>query len=84
MAFKGKNGWTLVLFLLIGYVIGSFLGDYLGGISWLSWLRYGYSFGLDPQTLELGLMSLTFGIHFRITISSIIGIIAAMLIHRFI
>ena len=80
LAFKGKSGWTFVLFILIG----AFIGDALGGISWLSWLQYGYTFGLDPTTLELGFMSLTFGIHFRITISSIIGLILAMLIHRFV
>ena len=84
LAFKGKSGWTFVLFIVIGYVLGAFIGDALGGISWLSWLQYGYTFGLDPTTLELGFMSLTFGIHFRITISSIIGLILAMLIHRFV
>ena len=54
LAFKGKNGWTFVLFILIGFVLGSFIGDALGGISWLSWLQYGYTFGVDPTTLELG------------------------------
>ena len=56
----------------------------LGGISWLSWLNFGYTFGFGAQTLELGFFALTLGLQFRITIASIIGLIISMLIHRFI
>ena len=84
MAFKGKSGWTYVLFILIGYVLGAFIGEALGGISWLSWLNFGYTFGFGAQTLELGFFALTLGLQFRITIASIIGLIISMLIHRFI
>ncbi|MBQ7916542.1 MAG: DUF4321 domain-containing protein [Firmicutes bacterium] len=83
MSFKGKSAWTYILFVLIGYVLGAFIGEALGGISWLSWLNYGYTFGFPATSLELGFLALTFGFEFRITIASIIGLIISMVIHRY-
>lgn len=44
---KGKNNWTLFILILAGIVLGGFLGNLAQGISWLSWLNYGQSFGLQ-------------------------------------
>ena len=53
------------------------------GVSWLSWLSYGQTFGLtDPIALDLGVVSLSFKIMFNINISSIIGIIISIFIYR--
>lgn len=80
---KGKNNWTLFILVLAGIVLGGFLGSLADGISWLSWLNYGQSFGLNqPIVLELGILVLTFGLNIKITIAGIIGIIAGILIYR--
>lgn len=80
----GKNNWALFLFLLAGIVIGGFISELMSGISWLSWLGYGNTFGLDsPIVLNLGVLVITFGLTIKITIGSIIGIIIAILIYRF-
>lgn len=80
---KGKNNWTLFLLILAGIVLGGFLGNLADGISWLSWLNYGQSFGLqNPIVLELGILVLTFGLHIKITIAGIIGIIVGILVYR--
>ena len=54
------------------------------GVSALSWLNYGQSFGLDePVILNLGLLVVTFGLTIKITIASIIGVVLAIIIYRF-
>jgi hypothetical protein len=81
---KGKNSWALFLLLLAGIVLGGFIGNLAAGSSALEWLNYGQSFGLDsPIVLNLGIIILTFGLSVKITISSIIGIVIAGIIYRF-
>ena len=82
---KGKNSpWALLILMLCGLVIGGFIGMLTKDISWLSWLNYGQSFGLSsPIVLDLGVIVLTFGITISITMASIIGVLFAVLIYRF-
>lgn len=82
---KGKNNWTLFILILAGIVLGGFLGNLAQGVSWLSWLNYGQSFGLqEPLVLELGILVLTFGLNIKITIAGIIGIIIGIVVYRYI
>ena len=84
MARTGKNTWALFLLLLAGIVLGSFIVQMTEGISGLSWLSFGKTFGLDnPITLNLGVLILTFGLKIKFTIASIIGIVIAGIIYRF-
>ena len=49
-----KNGWTLLLLILAGIVLGGFVGSLTAGVSGLDWLNYGQSFGLEsPVVLSL-------------------------------
>nr|MBP3599381.1 DUF4321 domain-containing protein [Eubacterium sp.] len=83
MARTGKNTWALFLLLLAGIVLGSFIAQLTEGISALSWLSFGKTFGLEsPVVLDLGVLILTFGLKIRFTIASIIGIIIAAIIYR--
>ena len=76
-----KNNWACFLLILAGIVIGGFIGSLFPS----TWLNYGQSFGLlAPLVLDLGILSVTFGLSIKITISSIIGIAAAVVIYRFI
>ena len=73
----------LTMAMLAGVVLGGFIGNALGGISALSWLGYGNSFGLSsPLVLDLGVLTLQFGLTIRFTIAGIIGIVLAFLIYR--
>ena len=82
---KNKNGWLLWLFILIGIVLGGLIAELTAGVHALSWLSYGQSFGLDsPLVLDLGVLVLTFALQIKITIASIIGVILAIVIYRFI
>ncbi len=81
---KGKNSWALFLLILAGIVLGGFISVLAEGTSAVSWLSYGQSFGLDePVVLNLGLLVLTFGLKVKITIASIIGVVIAVVIYRF-
>lgn len=80
---KYKNGWLLLLFILIGIVIGGLIAEVTAGVGALSWLGYGQSFGLDsPLILNLGVLVVTFAIQIRITIASIIGVILAIILYK--
>ncbi|MBQ8185133.1 MAG: DUF4321 domain-containing protein [Lachnospiraceae bacterium] len=80
---KAKNGWVLLVLMLAGIVLGGFIGMLTADISWLSWLDYGQSFGLEsPIVLDLGLLVVTFGLTIRISIASIIGVVAAIFVYR--
>ena len=82
---RSKNFWILLLFLLTGIVLGGFIGNLASGISWLSWLNFGESFGLtSPVVLDFGILMITFGLTIRITMASIIGVILAIITYRLI
>ncbi len=79
-----KNAWALFLFMLTGIVLGCFIGMLAEGVPALSWLSYGQAFGLEnPIVLNLGILVLTFGLSVKITIASIIGVVLAIIIYRF-
>lgn len=83
MATREKSLLVLIIFILCGLVIGGLIGELASNVSWLNWLSYGQQFGLStPITLNLGVVELTFGILFKINISSIVGIVIAIFIYR--
>lgn len=82
---RSKNSWALLLLLLSGIVLGGFIGEMTASVPGLSWLNFGESFGLnDPIVLNFGILVITFGLTIRITMASIIGVVIAILVYRFI
>ena len=80
-----KNAWVLLILMLAGIVVGGFIGNLAAGTPGLGWLAYGQAFGLDnPIVLNLGILVITFGLTIKITIASIVGMIIAGFIYRFI
>ena len=80
-----KNFWILLIMLLAGIVLGGFMGQLANGISWLSWLNFGQSFGLDsPLVINFGILVITLGLTIQITKAIIIGIAIALIIYRMI
>lgn len=84
----GKNRWALFLLILAGIVAGSFLGHLVKNIDFLSWLNYGIDFavgnpdGNNVVTLDLGALIIHFGLRLKITVGSIIGAAASVIIYR--
>lgn len=83
---KYKNGWMLLLFILIGVVIGGLIAEVTAGVPVLSWLSYGQTFGVglpeNPVLINLGLFVLTFSLQIKITIASVIGVILAIICYK--
>ena len=84
----GKNVWAMFLLILLGIVLGSFLGYLTKEISALHWLSYGMDFAIGDSkksnivTLDLGILILQFGLRLRITIGSVLGAAAAVFIYK--
>ena len=72
----------------ISKYIGGLISEVTAGVSGLSWLSYGNTFGINsngnPLVLDLGILVITFALQIKITVASIIGVIAAIVIYRFI
>lgn len=80
---RNKNFWVLLLLMLAGIVLGGFIGNLAEGVSWLSWLNFGQSFGLDsPLILNFGILVITFGLSIKITMAGIIGVVIALITYR--
>ena len=83
MATKEKNILILLIFILSGLVVGGLLGELAGKVDWLWWLSYSQSFGLEnPVVLDLSVIKITFALMFKISISSIIGMVLAIFIYK--
>ena len=83
MATREKNIWILLVFLLSGLVIGGLLGELAKKVDWLWWLSYRQTFGLrEAVPLDLNVITITFGIMFKINIASIVGMAIAIFIYR--
>lgn len=66
--------------ILAGIVIGGFIGSLFPN----TFLNFGQTFGMEtPLILNLGILVITFGLSIKITIGSILGIIIAIVIFRF-
>ena len=83
--YKMREGkaWLFWILLFAGIIFGGLLGQLAQNVSFLSWMSYGQSFGLEqPFVLDLGVLHLTFAVMFNLNIASIIGILLAIFIYR--
>jgi hypothetical protein len=83
----GQRGFGLVLLIVVaGLVVGSLLGELLGHLTtgWLQdLLTRGPTIGLTPPvTLDLRLITLTFGAAFKVNVVGVLGIVIAALMLR--
>lgn len=80
---KVKNSLLLLLFICIGVVLGTLIAQLTADIPWLSWLAFGTEFGLkSPVVLNLGVLTLTFGLVIDLNVAVILFILIALLIGK--
>lgn len=80
---NSKKGY-LALYITIGALAGTFLGDILGSrFKDLDFLKVSYTIG-TPKTIafDLKVLYFTFGLNLYINLMTIIGIILAIIIYR--
>ncbi len=83
-----QRGFGLVLLIVVaGLVIGSLLGELLGRSLPSGWLRdfftAGPTIGLAPPvTVDLRLLSVTFGLAFKVNVVGVLGVVIAAVTFR--
>ncbi|MGE5560633.1 MAG: DUF4321 domain-containing protein [Chloroflexota bacterium] len=75
---KGRNGLLLFVMLIAGGVVGNLLGTLAARM--LPVLGQAMSFGVSPFTVDLALLTFTFGLHVGINLLGLLGLIIAIII----
>lgn len=82
---KSKKIPLLIFLLLAGLVVAGVITIFTENISFLSWLSYGQEIGIGqgtPLVLDLVVITLTFGLGFRITLIQIVCLIVSLLLYK--
>lgn len=78
-----SNKIMFIFVLVVGVVLGGFLGEISSSIPYLNWLSYGQALGIsEPLKINLGIIDFTLGFMIKLNIASIIGLILALLIYK--
>lgn len=78
-----NNILIFILVILAGIVLGGFIGEYLGSMPFLNWLKYGKEFGfISPLVLDLGVLKITFTLTIKFNLGVIIGLIVAIFLYK--
>ena len=78
-----KSFWFNLFLVCIGIVVGAMVSDMTAGIPVLSWLSYGLNFGTkSPVVLDLNVITLTLGISLKLTISTAVCVVLAIVLGR--
>lgn len=76
-----KNGWLLMLFILLGLLTGALAARWLQGVSALSFLSKSTTLELSPAA-DLYVVSFDLRIGVELSFLSIIGVIVAIWLYR--
>lgn len=76
-----KNGWLLMLFILLGLLTGALAARWLQGVSALSFLSRSTTLELSPAA-DLYVVSFDLRIGVELSFLSIIGVIVAIWLYR--
>ncbi|MDR0405724.1 MAG: DUF4321 domain-containing protein [Clostridiales bacterium] len=85
MARRAKSTITLVILIAFGAVIGSVLAELARGSRYFDWLSFGRQFGIsteNPLSLNLGVLSLKFGLMFHITVATVLSVIVTVFVYK--
>ena len=77
---RNNNTVLLIIMLLTGAIIGGLLGQVLGG--YLPILTSHKIYGLQPTTIDLGIVSFTVGFLLRLNLAGVIGLLFGYFLYR--
>ena len=72
-----KKKIILIFLLIAAAIIGSIIATASNGVTYFNWLSYAKSVGVQPFTLDVVSINLTFGINFSLSVAQIICFIIA-------
>jgi len=70
---------SLIILLLLAVVLGKIIGAACIGIKYAAWLGAGASFGFSPLSVNLSVVSFTFGVMISINVAQAILLLIAIL-----
>lgn len=74
MLYKTKNYLAKFFIILMGVILGGLIGEILGSIPGLGFLKTGVQIGVtEPVTISLMVVEFTIGLIVKINIMSIVG-----------
>lgn len=83
---SGRSFWMVVLFLVLGAIIGGLLGELISGFSLGGLTPYLVKtypiFDMSPVTVNLYVIKFVFGLSFHPNLISILGMIIAYILIR--
>ena len=71
----------LGILLLLAIVLGKVIGNVTAGVPFLSWLGLSAQFGLAPATLDLAVLTVTFGLQISLNVAQAILLLVAILVY---
>lgn len=77
---RNTNVLVLAIFLLVGLVVGSFIGELLEGT--IDLFSYSKAIGFDPFTIDLVFIQLTFGLKLTVNLATAVGLLIVLIIYR--
>ena len=75
MIYKTKNYLGKFFIILMGIILGGLIGEILGSIPGLGFLKTGVQIGItEPITVSLMIVEFTVGVILKVNIMSIVGV----------
>ena len=73
----------IIIFCILGMVVGLAVGEALSSVSYLSWLNFGGEIGIStPVVLDLAFLQFTIGFWIKVTVAGVIGMVSFGLLSR--
>ena len=87
--FKKKNLWLIILFILIGALLGNILSEILRAVSPAGPVRNMFTEGVHigitpPVALDLRLITFTIGFTIRVNLLTLLGTILGIYIYKYV
>ncbi len=80
MVARAQSSVVLLLFLLSGALVGSIVSEGLAHSLWI--FARSAEAGLRPSTLNLLFLNVTFGFQIRLSLGTVVGLLAGFLVYR--
>lgn len=76
-----KKTFAFLFFTLAGIVLGAFLAYLCADVSFLSWLAWGKSFGVENFSLDLYVIIINLTLKLQLTVSQLITVPAGLIVY---
>lgn len=76
-----KNGWILLLFIVLGLLAGALVAQWLEPVAGVSFLTKAIQGSWSPS-VNLYVLSFDLSVDFKISLLSIIGVVVALWLYR--